>query len=69
MTDIAAGGTTTQLVFAPRRAGQLLAVLLALGLVSLAAILSELPDRHDDQCRAFTIGLSAIGGCDRIGGP
>lgn len=51
----------------PDRARQILAMLLALGLISLAAVLSQAqPD--GPSCRGFTIGVSAIGGCDGIGG-
>jgi hypothetical protein len=58
----------TDAVLPPRllRARYILAILLALGLVSLAAVSDR--TEHPDECGPFSIGQSAIGGCDRIGG-
>jgi hypothetical protein len=43
-----------------------LVLLALLGILSLVAARSERADRP--QCGGFTIGVSAIGGCDTLGG-
>ena len=53
----------------PVRAKALLALALALGCLSFAAVEQRADHHHDDdKCGAFRIGVSAIGGCDGIGG-
>ena len=47
------------------RAGRILALLIVLGLISLAAVLADRLEVR--KCGPFTIGRSAIGSCDWIG--
>jgi hypothetical protein len=49
----------------PIRARGLLLLLIALGFLTLCAVLKHQPKKP--QCGAFTIGVSAIGSCDGIG--
>jgi hypothetical protein len=44
----------------------ILALLVFIGVFSLVALRSDRAEQP--QCGGFTIGVSAIGGCDRIGG-
>ena len=43
-----------------------LALLVFIGVFSMVALRSDRADQP--QCGGFAIGVSAIGGCDRIGG-
>jgi hypothetical protein len=49
-------------VRAERRAGVILALLFLFGLIAFVAAQSLRVEQS--QCKPFTIGLSAIGGCD-----
>jgi hypothetical protein len=66
MSDLAAGQAARP-VRSPCRARRLLSALIVLGLVSFAAVLWSVR-QEPDECWAFQIGVSAIGGCDGIGG-
>ena len=44
---------------------RLLGLLICLGLITLAAVQPQRQERS--QCGPFRIGVSAVGGCDRIG--
>jgi hypothetical protein len=64
MTDITADVfPTTRTNRTPRAAWRALAILMLLGMLSFAAV----SDQHR-SCAPFAIGVSAIGGCDCIGG-
>jgi hypothetical protein len=67
MTTISVTGVRE--VYRPRvpwLRASILALLAFLGIFSLVAMRSERVDRP--QCGGFAIGVSAIGGCDGIGG-
>ena len=65
MTDIAAEGPLVRDINVASAARRLL-VLMFLGLVSFALI-SDQPQRNEqEKCGPFTLGLSALGGCDRL---
>ena len=61
------GNAIIRVQFRPR-AWYILAILLFSGALSFAA--AQLSDRPEPGvCGAFTLGRSAVGGCDGLGGP